>query len=231
LLYDAGIRGGIMRPNKILGAIIIAAWAAGFLFPTLASAQEVKKKKGPPVYCTTQYDPVCARTVKGVLTTYNNDCSAKQAGAAVIARSVCDRVKCPPAEFTVCARKDGRNTSFTNSCVAEKEGAAVLLRDKCPETCADAGSPVCAADEGGKRAEFKSACQAVLAGARVLHNGKCVANTPCIQGGVRVCAIAANGLETQYVNECLAEVANASWLHTGKCQPGILMRLIRRYRG
>jgi hypothetical protein len=140
-------------------------------------------------------------------------------------------VKCPPAEFTVCARKGGKNTSYTNSCVAEKEGAAVLLRDKCPETCADAGASVCAVDEGGKRAEFKSACQAVLAGARVLHNGKCVANTPCIQGGVRVCAIAANGLETQYANECLAEVANASWLHNGKCQPGILMRLIRRYRG
>ncbi len=217
--------------KAILWAIFASAFAAAFLFPTLASAQEVKKKKGPPVYCTTQYDPVCARTVKGVLTTYNNDCSAKQAGAAVIARSVCDRVKCPPAEFTVCARKGGKNASFTNSCVAEKEGAAVLLRDKCPETCVDAGAPVCAVDEGGKRAEFKSACQAVLAGARVLHNGKCVANAPCIQGGVRVCAIAANGLETQYANECLAETANASWLHTGKCQPGILMRLIRRYRG
>jgi hypothetical protein len=65
----------------------------------------------------------------------------------------------------------------------------------------------------------------------VLHNGKCVANAPCTQGGLRVCAIAANGLETQYANECLAETANASWLHTGKCQPGILMRLIKRYRG
>jgi hypothetical protein len=149
----------------------------------------------------------------------------------VINKGTCERVKCPPAEFTVCARKDGKNKSYTNSCVAEKDGAEVLLRDQCPQSCTDAGASVCAVDEGGKRAEFKSACQAVLAGARVLHNGKCVANTPCTQGGIRVCAIAANGLETQYANECLAEAANASWLHIGKCQPGILMRLLKRYRG
>ena len=208
-----------------------ASLAALFLCSTAADAQlDAKRKKGPPVYCTTQYDPVCARTVKGVLVTFTNECSAKQAGAAVIAKGSCDRVKCPPAELTVCARKDGKNRGYTNSCVAEKDGAAVLLRDQCPEKCADAGALVCAVDEGGKRAEFKSACQAVLAGARVLHNGKCVANTPCTQGGVRVCAIAANGLETQYANECLAETANATWLHSGKCQPGVLMRLIRRYR-
>jgi len=35
----------------------------------------------------------------------------------------------------------------------------------------------------------------------------------------------------QYANQCLAEVAHASFLHNGKCQPGILMRLIQRYRG
>jgi hypothetical protein len=133
--------------------------------------------------------------------------------------------------LTVCARKDGKNKNYTNACVAEKDGAAVMLRDKCPERCADAGPAVCAVDEGGKRAEFNSACQAVVAGARVLHNGKCVASAPCTQGGVRVCAIAANGLEMQYANQCLAEVAHASFLHNGKCQPGILMRLIQRYRG
>src|SRR5882672_24197 len=97
--------------KSIAWAIAGASLAALFLCSTAAKAQlEAKRKKGPPVYCSTQYDPVCARTVKGVLTTYNNDCSAKQAGAAVIARSVCDRVKCPPAEFTVCARKGGKNT-------------------------------------------------------------------------------------------------------------------------
>src|SRR5882757_5714019 len=87
--------------KAILCAIFASALAAAFLFPANAAAQEIKKKKGPPVYCSTQYDPVCARTVKGVLTTYNNDCSAKQADAAVIAKGTCDRaVKCPPAEFT-----------------------------------------------------------------------------------------------------------------------------------
>jgi hypothetical protein len=222
----------MMNSRNIACAIFASALAAAFLFPAAAKAQlDVKRKKGPPVYCTTQYDPVCARTVKGVLTTFTNDCAARQAGAAVIAKGSCDRVKCPPAELTVCARKDGKNKSYTNACVAEKEGAAVLLRDQCPQNCTDSGSQVCAVDEGGKRAEFKSACAAVFAGARVLHNGRCVANASCIQGGVRVCAIAANGLETQYANECLAEVANASWLHIGKCQPGILMRLIKRYRG
>lgn len=221
-----------MKSRKIAGAIIFVALAAAFFFPAAAEAQlGIQRKKGPPVYCSTKYDPVCARTVKGVLTTFTNDCAAGQAGAAVIAKGSCDRVKCPPAEFTVCARKDGKNKSYTNACIAEKEGAAVLLRDQCPQNCTDSGAQVCAVDEGSKRAEFKSACAAVFAGARVLHNGKCVANAPCIQGGVRVCAIAANGLETQYANECLAETANASWLHIGKCQPGILMRLIKRYRG
>jgi hypothetical protein len=226
------IGGPMTKTHATVGAVIGASLAALFLFSSAAEAQlGVKRKKGPPVYCTTQYDPVCARTVKGVLTTYANECNAKQAGAAVIAKGTCERVKCPPAEFTVCARKGGKNANFTNSCIAEKEGAAVLLRDKCPDTCADTGPQVCAVDEGGKRAEFKSACQAVLAGARVLHNGKCIAKTSCTDAGVRVCAIAANGLETQYANECLAESANASWLHRGKCKPGFLGRLIQRYRG
>ena len=150
----------------------------------------------------------------------------------MIAHGSCERaVKCPPAELTVCARKDGRNRNYTNGCIAEKDGAAVVLRDKCPETCADAGPAVCAVDESGKRAEFKNACAAALAGARFLHNGKCVANTSCTQGGVRVCAIAPNGLETQYANVCLAEAAHASVEHVGKCEPGMLQRLLRRYRG
>jgi hypothetical protein len=214
-------------PSAVFAYVLMAA----FFVPAAAKAQlDVKRKKGPPVYCTTQLDPVCARTVKGVLATFTNECNAKQAGAAVIAKGNCERVKCPPAELTVCARKDGKSRDYTNSCIAEKDGATVLLRDQCPQSCTDAGVQVCAVDEGGKRTEFRSACQAVLAGARVLHNGKCVANTPCSQGGVRVCAIAANGLETQYANECLAETANAAWLHNGKCKPGVFMRLIQRYR-
>jgi hypothetical protein len=228
-----GVIGGHMTNSKgVFRALFISALAITFLLPAPAEAQlGVKRKKGPPVNCTGQYDPVCARTVKGVLTTYANECSAKQAGAAVIAPGTCERVKCPPAELTVCARREGKNANFTNSCVAEKEGAAVLLRDKCPDTCAAAGPQVCAADESGKRAEFKSACHAVLAGARVLHKGKCIVTAaPCGQSGIRVCAIAANGLETQYANQCLAESANASWLHSGKCKPGIFMRLIQRYR-
>jgi hypothetical protein len=150
----------------------------------------------------------------------------------VIAKSTCDRVKCPPAELTVCARKDGQNGDFTNACVAEQEGATVLLRDNCPQKCSEAGPGVCAVDDKGKRAEFKNACQAVLVGARVLHDGKCVAGAaPCTAGGRRGCALAPNGLETQYANQCLAETANAAWLHNGKCQPGMLQRLIQRYRG
>ena len=48
----------------------------------------------------------------------------------MIAQGSCERVKCPPAELTVCARKDGKNKSYSNACVAEKDGAAVMLRDK-----------------------------------------------------------------------------------------------------
>ena len=216
-----------------IACAVIAASIAALFLPASAEAQiGVKRKKGPPVYCTTQYDPVCARSVKGVLVTYANECNAKQAGAAVIAPGTCERVKCPPAELTVCARKDGKNANYTNSCVAEKEGASVLLRDKCPANCAEAGPQVCAVEDNGKRAEFKSACAAVLAGARVLHKGKCIVTAaPCGGSGIRVCAIAANGLETQYANQCLAEFANASWLHNGKCKPGFLMRLLRGYRG
>ncbi|HLL27027.1 MAG TPA: hypothetical protein VKT73_05180 [Xanthobacteraceae bacterium] len=220
-----------MKSAKMIGATMLAALAAGALFPAATAAQEPKRIKGPPVYCSTKYDPVCARTVKGVLTTFTNDCAAGQAGAAIILKGVCDKVKCPPAELTVCARKDGKNANYTNSCIAEKAGAAVMLRDNCPSSCADAGPAVCAVDDSGDRLEFKNACQAVLAGARVLHNGKCVAKTTCTQGGIRVCAIGANGLETQFANECLAELANASWLRNGKCEPGMLMRLLRRYRG
>ena len=221
-----------MKSSAIAGAMISSAVAAALLFSAQVAAQEAKKKKGPPVYCTMQYDPVCARTVKGVLATFTNDCTAGEAGAAVIAKGACEKaVKCPPAELTVCARKDGKNRNYTNACIAEKDGAAVLLRDKCPERCSEAGGAVCAVNAGGQRAEFASACQAVLAGARVLHGGKCLAGASCTQGGIRVCAIAPNGIETQYANQCLAEAANASFEHIGKCEPGMLQRLIKRYRG
>jgi hypothetical protein len=221
-----------VKPHPLLRAVVACLFAAGLFFPAAADAQlRVKRKKGPPVYCTTQYDPVCARSVAGVLTTFANDCAANAAGAAVILKGTCERVKCPPVELTVCAHKDGKNRNYTNACVAEKEGAVVLLRDKCPERCADGGPAVCGVDAGGKRAEFKSACEAALAGARVLHNGKCIGATACAQGGLRVCAIAPNGLETQYANECLAEAAHASFEHRGKCEPGVLMRLLQRYGG
>jgi len=225
------VRGGESMALRKAGRALLVALSVAALLVSPAFAQGAKKKKGPPVYCTTLYDPVCARAVNGILTTFTNDCAAGQAGAAVIAKGVCDRaVTCPPAELMVCARKDGKNRNYTNACVAEKEGAAVLLRDKCPETCAEAGASVCAADESGKRAEYKSACEAVLAGARVLHKGKCVASSACAQGGVHVCAIAPNGLETQYANQCLAEAANAAFQHNGRCKSGMLTRLIRRYR-
>jgi len=215
--------------------VVTFALAGAFLFSTAAEAQiGVKRKKGPPVHCTGQYDPVCARSVKGVLVTYANECSAKQAGGAIIAQGTCEKVKCPPAELTVCARRDGKNANYANACIAEKEGASVLLRDQCPMACADAAAAkqVCAVDEGGKRAEYKSACQAVIAGARVLHNGRCIVSAaPCGASGFRVCAIAANGIETQYANQCLAESANASWLHNGKCKPGFFARMLRGYRG
>jgi hypothetical protein len=39
--------------------------------------------------CTTQYDPVCARTREGTNATYSNTCRARCAGANVIAQGAC----------------------------------------------------------------------------------------------------------------------------------------------
>lgn len=206
--------------SAVAAAVLTAAIA-------LPGAAQARSKK--PIYCTRQFDPVCTRTVKGVLTTFTNACTAKAAGAAILSKGRCDELKCPPIELAVCARKDGKNRTFANACVAEKEGAAVLLRDKCPERCEAGGGSVCAISEKGVRGNYADACEAVLHGARVLHNGDCLAAKTCAKRGFRVCATAPNGVETQYASLCRAEAANASWVHNGKCKPGIFRRLMERY--
>lgn len=193
---------------------------------TLPAAARGKKES---VYCSRQYDPVCTRAANGILTTFTNACTAKAAGAAVLAKGRCDDLKCPPIRLAVCARKGGKNQTFANACVAEKEGAVVLLRDRCPERCEAGGGSVCAIDEKGARASYTDACEAVLQGARVLHKGACLAAQTCGKRGFRVCATAPNGVETQYASLCQAEAANASWVHNGKCKPGIFRRLMERY--
>lgn len=208
-------------------AVVAAALAVVFVLPV--SAQQKPRGKKEPVYCTRQYDPVCTRTDKGVLTTFTNACTAKAAGAAVIAKGKCSDLKCPPAELPVCGHRDGKNQTYMNACVAERDGAIVLSRDRCPERCVAEGPQVCAVSTAGRRGEYAGACQAVLAGARVLHKGKCVAERGCSGVGFRVCAISPSGLETQYASQCRAESANASWLHNGKCKPGVFRRLLQTY--
>jgi hypothetical protein len=205
-------------------ALAAAVLAAAVALPPTAQARDKK-----PVNCTRQYDPVCTRTVNGVLTTFTNACAAKAAGAAVLSSGHCDELKCPPIRLAVCARKDGKNRTFDNACVAEKEGAVILLRDRCPERCEAGGGSVCAVGEKGTRSNYADACAAVLQGARVLHKGDCLAARTCGKRGFRVCATAPNGVETQYASLCRAEAANASWVHNGKCKPGIFRRLMERY--
>ncbi len=208
---------------------IVATLIATIAFPVMAQTTTPAKRKKEPIQCLRDYNPVCTRATSGVLTTFTNECTARAAGAAILAKGKCDELKCPPVELSVCARKDGKTQTYTNACIAEKEGAVVLLRDKCPVTCTEGGTVVCAVDQKGTRAEYAGACQAVLAGARVLHPGKCVAGSTCSGVGFQVCGISATGLETQYTSECQAEAANATTLHRGQCKPGMLRRLLQTY--
>jgi hypothetical protein len=228
-MNDEQTRRGFVRNFDKIWPWFAAGLVVAIAFPSAAQTPTPQKRKKEPVQCIRDYNPVCTRTVNGVLTTFTNECTAKAAGAAILAKGKCDDLKCPPIELLVCGRKDGKTQTYANACLAEKEGAAILLRDKCPDSCTAGGAPVCAVDDKGKRAEYAGACQAVLAGARVLHSGKCVAGTACSGVGFRVCAISATGFETQYASECQAEAANASWIHNGNCKPGIFRRLLQSY--
>jgi len=227
-MMQANVEGRMRKLSKIwpwLASSLIAVIA----LPALAQNANPQKRKKEPIQCARDYAPVCTRATNGVLATFTNECTAKVAGAAILAKGRCDELKCPPVELSVCGRKDGKTRTYANSCVAEKEGAAVLLRDKCPEACAAGGVSVCAVDDKGNRSEFGNACEAVTAGARVLHSGKCLAAMNCSGVGFRVCGISANGLEKQYESLCQAERENASWRHNGKCKPGIFRRLLQTY--
>ncbi len=208
---------------------LAASLIAGIAFPATAQTPHPPKRSKEPIQCVRDYNPVCTRAVTGVLATFTNECTAKVAGAAILAKGRCEELKCPPIELSVCGRKNGKTRTYTNSCVAEKDGAAVLLRDRCPDTCVAGGVAVCGVDEKGKRSEFGNACEAVTAGARVLHTGKCLAAANCSGVGFRVCAISASGLEKQYESLCQSERDNASWRHDGKCKPGVFRRLLQTY--
>lgn len=217
---------------KTLGRILpwlAASLIVGIALPALAQSSSKSKRSKEPIQCARDYNPVCTRAVTGILATFTNECTAKAAGAAVLAKGRCEELKCPPVELSVCGRKEGKTCTYANACVAEKDGAAVLLRDKCPDTCSTGGVSVCAVDDKGKRSEFGNACEAVTAGARVLHSGKCLAAVSCSGVGFRVCAISASGLEKQFESLCEAERENASWRHNGKCKPGVFRRLLQTY--
>src|SRR5690606_5481435 len=147
----------MMTFRSIVLTMTAAALVTAFAEPAAAQRKSLGKKE--PVYCTRQYDPVCTRTDKGVLTTFTHACPAKAAGAAVIAKGTCANLKCPPAELPVCAHRDGKNESYMNACVAERDGAIVLSRERCPERCAEGGPPVCAVGVAGKRSQYANACQ------------------------------------------------------------------------
>src|SRR6185295_14154479 len=87
LHYDAAALGDRMNNFRKFALVSLAATVTAAILFSEADAQTgvKRKKKGPPDYCSTQYDPVCARTVQGILTTFNNECSAHKGGAAVIA--------------------------------------------------------------------------------------------------------------------------------------------------
>src|SRR5690606_25321896 len=74
----------MMTFRSIVLTMTAAALVTAFAEPAAAQRKSLGKKE--PVYCTRQYDPVCTRTDKGVLTTFTNACTAKAAGAAVIAK-------------------------------------------------------------------------------------------------------------------------------------------------
>jgi len=226
-MNDVQMQSDFVKNYSKIWPLIAVTLIATLAFPV--KAQTPVKRKKEPIQCAHDYNPVCTRTINGVLTSFTNECTARAAGAAILAKGRCDDLKCPPIELPVCARKDGKTMTYTNACIAEKEGAVVLLRNKCPDACAQGSATVCAVDEKGTRAEYAGACQAVLAGARVLHPGKCVAGSACSGVGFRVCAISATGLETQYTSECQAEAANATTLHQGACKPGIFRRLLQTY--
>lgn len=80
--------------------------------------------------CAHQYDPVCARSKKR-LVTYANACLAANDRAVVISKGVCPQ-GCPLNYKPVCAaRADGRRHTYPNACVATLSDARIVRNGRC----------------------------------------------------------------------------------------------------
>ncbi|KAI8891623.1 hypothetical protein BC833DRAFT_626659, partial [Globomyces pollinis-pini] len=73
----------------------------------------------PQTICPAIFAPVCG-SLKGVQTTYSNDCVAKAAGAKVLNKGECaEAVACPMIFAPVCGTLNGVPTTYSNDCVAK----------------------------------------------------------------------------------------------------------------
>lgn len=112
------------------GAIVVQAVllsAALFFLPDEAKAQNAAFGTG---ICAQQYDPVCARKKKTLLT-YGNSCLAANDRATVLAKGVCPQ-SCPALYKPVCAAgPDNVCHTYGNACMAELAGARILRNGRC----------------------------------------------------------------------------------------------------
>lgn len=108
----------------LFAAAFGACTVAGSL-PTLAQSAFLS-----PGICPQNYDPVCARKKKAILT-YANACLAANDRAVVLRRDVCPQA-CPMIYKPVCALDtDGVARTYGNECAATASGAKIIKQRRC----------------------------------------------------------------------------------------------------
>jgi hypothetical protein len=112
-----------------MNAIRAAAFAAALLAGLCITPAQAQNAFGIGI-CAHQYDPVCARSKKRLIT-YANACLAANDRAVVLARGVCPQ-GCPRIYKPVCAAgADGQRHTYPNACVATLSEAKIVRNGRC----------------------------------------------------------------------------------------------------
>jgi len=171
-----------------------------FLASTIASAQGGQKSSQSSPTCSSDWNPICARTHKNLVATYSNWCFAERDDARKIRDyeegAACPEYKCPSNFEPVCANDKASNQirAYVNSCYAKSADAPILisyddLKNKkikvkggllnidriCPNACGTELEVVCAKDPDNqdKPTLYRNRCYAVLAKAPIIKPGPC----------------------------------------------------------
>jgi len=113
-----------------LAVALVAIASAGAVSLTCGVTEPVQ---GTNCMCTWRYSPVCG-SMGDHVKSFQNDCSAQCAGAAIVTDKVCTKemkCDCPDCEELWCGSIDNLQRGFRNRCEAACQGAVNVQKGRC----------------------------------------------------------------------------------------------------